>query len=87
MHSAFLSNFEVLQLLQQDVAEQNGAFKKFKQDASKLNTSGKMVPGQPYFDENAQLAKLVPDNLRTLQVEVCARTSNICCKSRREQHQ
>jgi hypothetical protein len=70
VHSAFLSNYEVLQLLQEDVQEQNRQFKQFKLDAKKLNTGGKMVPGQPYFDEPAQLAKLVPDNLRTLQVEV-----------------
>lgn len=77
VHSAFLSNFEVLQLLQEDVQHQNAAFRQFKLDAKKLNTSGRMIPGQPYFDEPAHLAKLVPDNLRTLQVEVrnCASAS------------
>lgn len=72
MQSAFLSNFEVLKLLQEDVSEQNKNYKEAQKLAKKAAAAGRFAPGQPYFDEQAYLSKIVPDNVRTLQVEVRA---------------
>ena len=70
VQSAFLSNFEVLKLLQEDVTEQNKNYKEAQKLAKKAAAAGRFAPGQPYFDEQAYLSKIVPDNVRTLQVEV-----------------
>lgn len=74
VHHAFLSNYEVFRLLEDDVTSQERMLKKFKAkhgDPKKQpRRDAPPKKGQPYFDFQTEFAKLVPDNLRTLQVEV-----------------
>lgn len=73
-HCGFLSNFEVLQLLQEDVAEQDVHVKALKQEFEELKKKKKRnyqaAKAEPYLDFQDQLGKIVPHNVRTLQVEV-----------------
>lgn len=77
-HCGFLSNFEVLQLLQEDVAEQDIHVKALKQEFEQLKKKKKdaaSVKAEPYLDFQEQLSKIVPHNVRTLQVEVSVAAS------------
>ena len=72
MQAAFLSNYEVLALLKDDIKAQENDLKRFQQSVPrKLRTqTHTAVKGMPYLDYDQALRKLVPDNLRTMQVEV-----------------
>lgn len=37
----------------------------------RLRNAKEAIPGQPYIDFKNNLQKIVPSNLRTVQVEVC----------------
>lgn len=73
-HCGFLSNFEVLQLLREDVAEQDVHVKALKESFNQMKKKRfNQAPGKPeppYIDYQDQLSKIVPHNVRTLQVEV-----------------
>jgi hypothetical protein len=72
-HCGFLSNFEVLQALQEDVAEQDVLVKAFKENNAKAKKSRFNQPplkAEPFVDFQDQLSKIVSNNVRTLQVEV-----------------
>lgn len=72
-HHAYLSNFEVLQHLTAEVNEQQRAINAFKKahPAPKFrHQHTEPEPGKPHFDYQQALSKIVPDNVRTLQVEV-----------------
>jgi len=72
VHHAFLSNFEVMQHLKAEVHEQQraiAAFKKAHPAPKPSRHHQEPEPGKPYFDYQSALSKIVPDNLRTLQVE------------------
>ncbi|CAD6586864.1 MAG: hypothetical protein CYPHOPRED_003694, partial [Cyphobasidiales sp. Tagirdzhanova-0007] len=72
VQAAFLSNYEVLALLKDDIKAQENDLKRFQQSVPrKLRTqTHTAVKGMPYLDYDQALRKLVPDNLRTMQVEV-----------------
>lgn len=72
-HCGFLSNFEVLQVLQEDVAEQEVHVKALKEafaQMKKKRNNQQAAKSEPYLDFQDQLGKIVPHNVRTLQVEV-----------------
>jgi hypothetical protein len=60
-----------------DVKEQERAILRYKKSVPlKLRNSKEPIPGQPYVDYKNGIQKIVPSNLRTVQVEVCTRS---CC--------
>ena len=72
VHTAFLSNYEVLALLKDNVKAQEKLLKDFQDSVPhKLRSpTYSAVKGEPYLDYDQALGRIVPDNVRTLQVEV-----------------
>lgn len=79
-HCGFLSNFEVLQLLQEDVAEQDVHVKALKEKFAQMKKkryNQDQAKAEPYLDFQDQLTKIVPHNVRTLQVEVSSNGNDL----------
>ena len=54
-HVGFVSNYEVLKLLEDDVRQQDNAIHAFKRKHGQKRKADSMQPGVPYFDIQAAI--------------------------------